>query len=103
MAMSFGDKVELPALVIAVDYNQIQNMRIIMDREMFDNYIEELGSLVTEEQKKHLEYELFAQTDMNTIIKRKNNTSYVTGLSKDAEISSRSYDEIDSYNHTVHT
>jgi len=103
MAMSFGDKVQIPALVIAVDYGEIQNMRIILDREMFDKYIEALGSLVTEEQKKHLIYELFASTSMDYIIRRKNRTSYVTGEAKDLPVSSQNHDENDEYNKTVHT
>jgi len=100
--MSTGDKVQIPAMVITVDYGEIQNMRIVMNEEMFDKYVEGLGNLITEDQIKHIKYILFAQSDMHHIISRKNKTSYMTEELKDTSNSTRNYDDKDEYNKTVH-
>lgn len=102
-AISLGDKVEIPAMVITVDYGEIQNMRIVMNEEMFDKYVKEaIGHLITEDQIKHLKYIFFAQTDMKYIISRKNKVSYMTEELKDTQRSTKHYDDRDEYDKTIH-
>lgn len=102
-AMSFGSKVLVPGLIIAVDYGEIQNMRIIVSEEMLERFMEGLGSLMTEEQKNHVRHLILDETDMENIIQRKQTVSYVTGFDKRQQASTKHYSEMDEYNKTVHT
>lgn len=102
-AMNFGSKVLVPGLIIAVDYGEIQNMRIIVTEEMLERFMEGLGSLMTEEQKEHVRHILIDETDMLNIIQRKQTTSYITELSKNDQSSMKHYSDMDEYNKTVHT
>ena len=102
-AMSMGDKVQTPALVICVDYGEIQNLRVILDEEMILKYFDALGDLINDDEKAHIMEMIFDETDMSNIILRKKNVSYVTGMDKRADISSKHHSDLDEYNRTVHT
>ena len=93
-------------MVIGVDYDEIQNMRISMNAEMFENLLTQMtadGIPITNDQKNYLRHILFIETDMDYIIKRKQNVSYMTETSVNAEISQRHYTEDDEYSKTIHT
>lgn len=102
-AMGLGNLPKTTAAVICVDYGEIQNLRAAFNREAFENFLTALGSLITEDQKVYLRKKLFVDVDQDIVIQRKQKTSYVTGVSKDHNISSKHYTEMDEYNKTVHT
>lgn len=102
-AMNFGSKVLVPGLIIAVDYGEIQNMRIIVSEEMLDRFMEGLGALMTEEQKEHVRHLILDETDMENIIQRKQTVSYVTGMPKNQRLTQKHYSDMDEYNKTVHS
>jgi len=106
MGQSMGSRVGVPAMVIGVDYDEIQNMRISMNAEMFENLLTQMtedGIPITDDQKNYLRHILFIETDMDYIIRRKQNVSYMTETSVNAEISQRHYTEDDEYSKTIHT
>ena len=80
--MSFGDHIKFPYLIIAVDYDEIQNIRQPMDQACFDKFCELLGSKITQEQKEHMENLILEETNMKHVIARKREVNYVTGLPK---------------------
>ena len=79
--MSFGESINFPYLVIKVDYDEIQNIRQPLNQECFDKLCELLGSdLMTQDFKDHIEDSILTETNMRTVIARKRETNYVTGL-----------------------
>lgn len=103
--MSFGNRPANPVCVVCVDYGEIQNMRMVMNEEAFDNYIAntDLNTLMTAEQKEYNKRKYFEETDQRIAIARKNQISYNTLAKKDAPISQKHYDDQDEYTFTVHT
>lgn len=83
-SMSMGVRSNFAAEVIGSNYEQIQNMRIIMNEEAFDNFTAELKSkgLMTDKQILNIYRNIFEETDMNTVISRKREVNYNTGQLK---------------------
>lgn len=83
-SMSMGVKSDFPAEVIGSNYEQIQNMRIIMNEEAFTNFTNELkkDGLMTDKQIDNIYRNIFEETDMNVVISRKREVNYNTGLLK---------------------
>lgn len=102
--MSFGNKAANPLCVVSVDYGEIQNMRMVMNEEAFENYIAntDLNILMTADQKEHIR-KIFEECDQTIAIQRKKNISYNTLAPKNAPISQKHYDDQDEYTYTVHT
>lgn len=100
-AISFGDKPVVSGVCILVDYAEIQNIRIQLSEESFDNFTAGI-TVMTQEQKDALKNHLFRDTDQRVIIERKNKTSYMTMMDKDKDPSTRHYNDIHEYNKTIH-
>ena len=102
--MSFDTKPANPLCVVSVDYSEIQNMRMVMNEEAFENYIKDapLNTLMTYEQKEHIRRKYFEETDMRIAIPRKQAISYNTMAPKSAPISQKHYDDQDEYTYSVH-
>lgn len=98
--MSMGSEVRWPYAVVYVDYAEIQNMRIVMNQESFDKMYNALGGLMTEEQKTNIEMNIKDSGDMTTVIPRKYEVNYVTGLPKKYDPPSKTEDK--AYAFTVH-
>lgn len=100
-AISFGDKPVVSAVGILIDYDEIQNIRVQLSEESFDNLTAGI-TVMTPEQKDALKNHLFRDTDQRVIIERKNKTSYMTMMDKDKDPSTRHYDDMHEYNKTIH-
>lgn len=100
-SMSFGNQPLVPLAAIFVDYSEIQNLRIIMNAEMFKNLTDNLPTIKSEEiewvWKTYFE-------DLNAInaIKRKRNISYTTQRPIDSKEEKKHYDGLDEYTITTH-
>ena len=84
-----------------IDYDEIQNIRIQLSEESFDNFTANISAM-TQEQKDAIKNHLFRDTDQRVIIKRKNKTSYITTMDKDKDPSTRHYNDMHEYNKTIH-
>ena len=80
--MSQSHKSQFPLVLLIADYGEIQNMRIILNEEAFDNLCDGLGDLISEEQKANIYRNFFEETDQSVIISRKREINYNTGLPK---------------------
>lgn len=100
-AISFGDKPIVSGICILIDYDEIQNIRIQLSEESFDNFTANISAM-TQEQKDAIKNHLFRDTDQRVIIKRKNKTSYITTMDKDKDPSTRHYNDMHEYNKTIH-
>lgn len=100
-AISFGDKPAVPGLCILVDYGEIQNIRVQLNEEAFDNLAKSINGM-TDEDKKAIKNYIFKETDQREIIKRKKNISYNTITDKRTDPGSRRYDDNHEYNRTIH-
>jgi len=102
--ISFGNKPANPLCVVSVDYSEIQNMRMVMNEEAFENYIANtpLNTLMTDEEKEYIRNKFFVETDMHVAIPKKHTISYNTLAPKDTPISQKHYDDQDEYTYTVH-
>lgn len=98
-SMSMGIKSDFPLVVIAVDYGEIQNMRIILNEEAYWNFCEAMGDLMTEEQKNNIYRIIFEESNMHTVITRKKEISYMTGLPKKYD---KNVNEDSAYTFAVH-
>lgn len=82
-SMSFGDKSEWPAMCIGSNYEQIQNMRILLNEEAYYNLCAEIGTdLMPEDAIMNNYIKIFEETDMNVVISRKREVNYNTGKLK---------------------
>lgn len=98
--MSFGNKSEFPAMCIGSNYEQIQNIRVILNEESYFKLCNEIGSDIMSQEEIDNNYEkLFEETDMNVIISRKREINYNTGLPKKYD---KTYDEDSSYTIATH-
>ena len=100
-AMSFGDQPLVPLAAILVDYSEIQNMRIILNAEMFKNLTNNLPNMKPEE----IEWvwnKYFEELNAINAIKRKRQISYTTQRPIDSEEEKKHYDGNDEYRLTVH-
>jgi hypothetical protein len=88
VGLSMGVAVEFPYLCIAVDYDEIQNIRIPMNQTCFDQLCESLGSNISQEEKEYIEDMIVSEADFRNIKVRKDSTNYNTALPK-------KYDNID--------
>lgn len=100
-AMSFGNQPMVPAVAIVVDYGEIQNLRILLNREAMENLFIALGSSITNDQKDNMRKKFFTDLTMDNIIKRKRQYSYVTQTKKDSKEASINYTDSDEYRRTV--
>lgn len=100
-AISFGNKPVVAGVCILIDYGEIQNIRIQLSEEAFNNFTAGITALGAE-QKEVLRKHIFRDTDQEVIIKRKKNTSYMTMTDKDKDPATRHYDDIHEYNKTIH-
>lgn len=98
-SMSHSHKSDFPLVLVLADYGEIQNMRIILNEEAFDNLCEGLGDLISEEQKNNIYRSIFEETDQSVIISRKREVNYNTGKLKKYD---PNYTEDSSYDLTVH-
>lgn len=99
--MSFGDHVKFPYLIIAVDYDEIQNIRQPMDQQCFDKFCELLGDKMTQEQKEYIENIILEEVNMKHVIARKREMNYVTGLPKAYDPPHKTEEQ--SYAHNIHS
>lgn len=79
-SMSHGSASQFPMVLWASSYGDIQGMRIILNEEAYENICEELGELMSKEQKDNIYRNIFEETDMNVVISRKREVNYNTGL-----------------------
>lgn len=83
--LNFGSKVEWAAMCIGSNYEQIQNMRVLLNEEAYYNLcnaINEDGEIMTKEQIEHNYINIFEETDQYAVITRKREVNYNTGLPK---------------------
>ena len=83
--MSYGSKVEWAGMCIGSNFEQIQNMRVLLNEESYYNLcnaINEDGEIITKEQIEHNYIKIFEETDQYAIITRKKEVNYNTGLPK---------------------
>ena len=81
--MSFGSKVEFPAMCIGSNYEQIQNMRVLLNEESYYKLCEAIGTDVMPKEAVESNYiNLFEETDMYAVITRKQEVNYNTGRPK---------------------
>lgn len=92
--MSFGSKSEFPMMCIGSNYEQIQNMRVLLNEESYFNLCEAIGENMTEENKMHNYERIVEETDMNVVLSRKREINYNTGLPKKYD---KEYTEDSSY------
>lgn len=97
---SFGNEPAFPGLMIMVDYGEIQNMRVQLSRDVFNQVAEQLS--MPDGQKKILIEKLFDDTNQEKIIKRKRDVSYMTSSNKYQSPANRHYSDNDEYQKTVH-
>lgn len=101
-AMSFGSKIKAPLAAILVDYGEIQNFRLELIEEAYDNFSNGFTAMSAEEKEAVKKY-YFEDLNMDNIIRRKQQISYMTQQKKDHPIEQQHYDDLDEYNRTVHT
>ena len=82
-----------------VDYSEIQNMRILLNKEILENVEKQLS--ITDEQKNFLNYKYFVALDEAYNIKQKKNTNYVTAAPNESQVSKTSYSDSGEYHKTV--
>lgn len=98
-SMSQGTKSDFPLAVIAVDYGEIQNIRIILNEEAYWKFCDIMGDLMSEEQKNNIYRLFFEETDMYTVITRKREMNYVSRLPNKYD---KKYNEDSSYDYAIH-
>lgn len=98
-SMAMGVAVKTAYLVIAVDYDEIQNIRMPMNQECFDQIATKIP--MTEEQKNHIEDMILTESDMRNVFAMKRSTNYVTGLPSKYDIPSGSDSKV--YAKTIHS
>ena len=102
--ISFGTKAKNTLCVVSVDYSEIQNMRMVMNEESFENFIKNtpLATLMTNDEKEHIRTKFFVETDEYIGIAKRSRIDYNTIAPKDAPISQKHYDDQDEYTYSVH-
>lgn len=83
--MNFGSSVEFAGLCNGSNFEQIQDMRILFNEEAYYNLcnaINEDKEIMTKEQIENNYIKIFEETDMYSVITRKKEINYNTGLPK---------------------
>jgi hypothetical protein len=96
--MSMGVALNTPYLCVAVDYDEIQNIRIALNQPCFDQLAESLS--MSSDQKQYIEDMILSESDMRNVIVRKQNNSYVTSVPEKYTIAAK--DDIKVYDKTIH-
>jgi hypothetical protein len=96
--ISNGVALNTPYLCIAVDYDEIQNIRIAMNQECFDQLAQSLS--LTDEQKEYIKDMILSESDMRNVIVRKQNNSYVTSVPEKYTIAAKDDNKV--YDKTIH-
>ena len=99
-AMSFGNKPIVAGVCICVDYGEIQNIRVKLTEEAFDNFTAALGMPAT--QIEAIREKLYRETDNGIQIPKARNVSYMTQTDRRKDPATRRYQDIHEYNKTVH-
>lgn len=83
-SMGFGDQPDFAMELIASNFEQIQNMRIIINQEAFENIANILidEGVMTEVQKENIYRNIFEEADMRVVLQRKKEVNYNTGQLK---------------------
>ena len=98
-SISMGGQITVPGVAILVDYSEIQNMRILINKEIFENFTNALT--ITDEQKEWLNYKYFIALDEKYNIEQKRKMNYVTAAPNDSAISKANYSDNGEYHKTV--
>lgn len=98
-SISMGGQITVPGVAIMVDYSEIQNMRILLNKEILENVEKQLT--MTDEQKDFLDYKYFKALDEAYNIKQKKNMNYVTAAPNESQVSKASYSDSGEYHKTV--
>lgn len=98
-SISMGGQITVPGVAIMVDYSEIQNMRILLNKEILENVEKQLT--MTDAQKDFLDYKYFKALDEAYNIKQKKNMNYVTAAPNESQVSKASYSDSGEYHKTV--
>jgi hypothetical protein len=96
--ISNGVALNTPYLCIGIDYDEIQNIRVALNQECFDQLSQSLS--LTDDQKKYIEDMILSESDMRNVIVRKQNTSYVTSVPEKYTIPVKDDNKV--YDKTIH-
>ena len=99
-AMSFGNKPTIAGTCICVDYGEIQNIRVQLTEEAYDNFANAIG--MPDTQKAAIKKILYVDTDNAVQIPKARNRSYMTMTDKRKDPATRHYQDVHEYNATVH-
>lgn len=83
--LNFGSKVQWAALCNGSNYEQIQDMRVLLNEESYFKLCEAINEereVMTKEQIEHNYITIFEETDMYAVLTRKREVNYNTGLPK---------------------
>jgi hypothetical protein len=97
--ISNGVALHTPYLCIAIDYDEIQNIRIALPQVCFDQLADSLG--MSAEQKEYIEDMILCESDMRNVIKRKQANSYVTSVPDKYTIPVQDTNKV--YDKTIHS
>lgn len=98
-SISMGGEITVPGVAILVDYSEIQNMRILINKEIFENFT---GALtLTDEEKEFLNWKYFIALDEKYNIEQKKKMNYVTAAPNESQVSMASYSDNGEYHATV--
>lgn len=96
--ISNGVALNTPYLCVAVDYDEIQNIRIALNQEAFDQLAQSLS--LTDDQKNYIKDMILSESDMRNVITRKQANNYNTSVPDKYTIPVR--DENKVYAKTIH-